>query len=297
MGAQNRSRTVGAAVLDRIGTQAAVLDALDEAVRVDEPDAVHRMRVACRRLRSALRTFRRVFAAGATDELVTELRWLGAALGRARDREVLGERLVAQARELPAACGPDRVAGELERWSAEEYRRVWPEVVAALDSPRRRALGDGLAALLADPPLRGRAGRPAGPELARIAAREQRRTAERVRAALAEGPADGPAQDRALHEARKAAKRARYAGETAVPAVGRRAERYVERMKAVQEVLGEHQDAVVAEAALREQAEGSGEAFGYGVLYAWQLAAGAAARRELPAVWAGASGRKLARFG
>ncbi|MCG6495389.1 CHAD domain-containing protein [Kitasatospora sp. A2-31] len=297
MGAQNRSCTVGAVVLDRIGTQAAVLDGLDAAVRADEPDAVHRMRVACRRLRSALRTFRRVFASGATDDLVAELRWLGAALGRARDREVLGERLVAQARELPAACGPDRVARELERWSAQEYRRLWPEVVAALDSPRRRALADGLAALLADPPLRGRAGRPARPELARIAAREQRRTAKRVRAALGEGPADGPARDRALHEARKAAKRARYAGETAVPAVGRRAERYVERMKAVQEVLGEHQDAVVAGAALREQAVGSGEAFGFGVLYAWQLAAGEAARRELPVVWARASRRRLARFG
>ncbi|MFE2725347.1 CHAD domain-containing protein [Kitasatospora sp. NPDC059327] len=284
--------TVGAVVLDRIGEQAAVLAGLDEAVRADEPDAVHRMRVACRRLRSALRTYRRLFAPGATDELVAELRWLGAALGRARDREVLGERLAARARELPEPCGPERIAQLLERWARAEYRRVRPEVVAALDSPRRRALADGLAALLAAPPLRGRAGRAAVPELARVAAREQRRTAERIRSATAAGPGRAAA----LHEARKAAKRARYAGETAGPVAGRAARRYVERMKAVQEVLGEHQDAVVAAVAVRERAAGSGEEFGYGVLYGLELAAAGAARAELPAVWARASGRELARF-
>ncbi|MQS11139.1 CHAD domain-containing protein [Streptomyces kaniharaensis] len=286
--------TVGQVLLARIEAQAKVLAGLDDAVRADEPDAVHKMRVACRRLRSALRTYRRLLRTGATDALVGELRWLAGALGRARDREVLAERLAARARELPAECGPERVAAELERWGGAEYRRVWPEVVAALDSPRRRALGDGLAAFLASPPLRGRADRSATPELARVAAREQRRTGDRVRAAL---DAEGEERDQALHEARKAAKRARYAGETAAPAVGRAAERYAERMKAVQEVLGEHQDAVVAAAALVGQAGASGEPFGYGVLYGRQLAEAEAARERLPRVWDRASRRKLARFG
>ncbi|MER5352455.1 CHAD domain-containing protein [Kitasatospora sp. NPDC002551] len=284
--------TVGEVVLGRIRAQAEVLAGLDEAVRADQPDAVHRMRVACRRLRSALRTYGRLLTPGAADTLVAELRWLAAALGRARDREVLAERLAARARELPAECGPERVAAELERWGSGEYRRVWPEVVAALDSPRRRALADGLAELLADPPLRRRAGRAAGPELARVAEREQRRTAGRVRAALA----GGAERDAALHEARKAAKRARYAGETAVPVAGRAAERYVARMRAVQEVLGEHQDAVVASAALREQAGASAEPFGFGVLYGQQLAEAERARLALPGVWARAARPKLARF-
>ncbi|MET8700528.1 CHAD domain-containing protein [Kitasatospora sp. NPDC004723] len=285
--------TVGEVVLGRIRAQAEVLAGLDEAVRADEPDAVHRMRVACRRLRSAFRTYRRLLAPGAADELVAELRWLAAALGRARDREVLGERLAARARELPAECGPERIAAELEHWGRAEYRRVRPEVVAALDSPRRRALAAGLAALLADPPLRRRADRAAGPELARVAGREQRRTAERVRSALT----DASAPDAALHEARKAAKRARYAGETAVPVAGRAAERYVERMRAVQEVLGEHQDAVVASAALRDRAGATGEPFAYGVLYGQQLAEAERARLALPEVWARAARPKLARFG
>ncbi|GHF54918.1 hypothetical protein GCM10018790_36090 [Kitasatospora xanthocidica] len=286
--------TVGQVLMARIEAQAEVLAGLDDAVRADEPDAVHRMRVACRRLRSALRTFRRLFAPGTTEHLVAELRWLAGALGGARDLEVLAARLAAQARELPAECGPERVAAALERWGEAEYHRVRPEVVAALDSPRRRALGEALTALLADPPLRHRAARPALPELSRVAAREQRRTADRVRVALAAGPED---RDHALHEARKAAKRARYTGETATPVAGGPAERYAARMKAVQEVLGEHQDAVVAAATLAAQPVAAAEPFGYGALYGRQLAAEQAARERLPSVWQQAGKRTLARFG
>ncbi|MBD0675886.1 CHAD domain-containing protein, partial [Streptomyces sp. CBMA156] len=191
-------------------------------------------------------------------------------------------------------CAPQRVAAALERWGEAEYRKVWPEVVAALDSPRRRALDAALATLLADPPLRPRAGRGALRELSRFAAREQHRTAERVRTALAAAPEE---RDRALHEARKAAKRARYAGETAALAAGARAERFARRMKDVQEVLGEHQDAVVAASTLAAQAASGGEPFGYGALYGRQLATEEAARGRLPEVWRRAGKRKLARFG
>ncbi|MGW4895103.1 CHAD domain-containing protein [Kitasatospora sp. NPDC004240] len=298
MAARTRSGgTVGEAVLARLGEQAEALAGLDEAVRADEPDAVHRMRVACRRLRSALRTYRRLLRGDAGEHLIGELRWLGQVLGRARDQEVLTERLVARARELPAECGPQRMAEALERWGREEYRRAWPEAVAVLDSPRRRLLGEELAALLAQPPLRGRAGRDAVPELARIAAKEQRRVAERVRAALAEP--GGPEADARLHDARKAAKRARYAGETAQSVAGKAARRFTERMKAVQEVLGEHQDAVVAAAALRGRlagVDGREDAFAYGALYGEQLAAAEAARQELPAVWQPAGRPKLVRW-
>lgn len=287
--------TVGAVLLARLGAQAEALAALDGPVRRDEPDAVHRMRVACRRLRSALQTHRRLLVEGAGEPLVEDLRWLGGALGRARDGEVLAERLVARARELPAECGPLPVAAALHRWGREEYRQARPEVVEALDSPRRRILAERLAVLLADPPLRGRARRDAVPELARLAAREQRRVAERVRTALAATGA--PERDAALHEARKAAKRARYAGETAQPAVGRAAERYTERMKAVQELLGEHQDAVVAAGALHARAAADpGTGFAYGVLYGQQLAAAEAARRGLPEVWARAARGRLVRW-
>jgi CHAD domain-containing protein/CYTH domain-containing protein len=70
---------------------------------------------------------------------------------------------------------------------------------------------------------------------------------------------------------RKAVRRARYASEAMAPAVGKKARRFARRMKKVQSVLGEHQDAVIARQAERElgmSAHLAGEnAFSYGLLY------------------------------
>nr|WP_282206702.1 CHAD domain-containing protein [Kitasatospora fiedleri] len=94
----------------------------------------------------------------------------------------------------------------------------------------------------------------------------------------------GPALERALHDARKAAKRARYAGESA----GRPARAFTRRMKALQDVLGRHQDAVVARDTLRALSDGG---FGYGVLYGRQSAELGFARELLPQVWEQAARR------
>jgi CHAD domain-containing protein len=81
----------------------------------------------------------------------------------------------------------------------------------------------------------------------------------------------GPPRELAYHEARKAAKRARYAGEAVSPALGRGARRFTRQMKKIQSVLGDHQDAVVARGVDRELGIGAhlaGEnAFSYGLLY------------------------------
>jgi CHAD domain-containing protein len=75
----------------------------------------------------------------------------------------------------------------------------------------------------------------------------------------------------ALHEVRKAAKRARYAAEAAAPALGSQARRFAKRVKKAQSVLGDHQDAVIARSTERElgiRAHSAGEnAFTYGLLY------------------------------
>jgi CHAD domain-containing protein len=62
----------------------------------------------------------------------------------------------------------------------------------------------------------------------------------------------GDERDTEWHEARKAAKRLRYAGEAAAPALGKPAKKLVKRVKQVQELLGDHQDAAVARPVLRE---------------------------------------------
>jgi len=123
------------------------------------------------------------------------------------------------------------------------------------------------------------------------------RLAVRVHHALELPPGDE--RDHTLHDARKAAKRARYAAEAAHPALGGPAGRFARRMKAVQSLLGEHQDAVVARDALRTlavQAHAAGEqTFTWGVLHGREEAAAAEAERRLPEVWRRASRPKVRR--
>lgn len=78
-----------------LAAQVAELVARDPEVRRDVEDSVHKMRVATRRLRSALSTFRPLLDREVTDPLRDELRWLAAVLGAARDAEVLHARLPA----------------------------------------------------------------------------------------------------------------------------------------------------------------------------------------------------------
>ncbi len=75
-----------------------------------------------------------------------------------------------------------------------------------------------------------------------------------------------------LHRARKAAKRARYAAELVAPAIGKRAQRRVDRLKGLQDVLGEHQDSVQSAVILRRVGASTGvrpehNGFTFGLLY------------------------------
>ncbi|MEU1126566.1 CHAD domain-containing protein, partial [Streptomyces sp. NPDC005899] len=150
---------------------------------------------------------------------------------------------------------------------------------------------DSLDALLADPPLREAADRAPGKVLPRAVLKDYRRLAARVAHALEQPP--GHERDVAVHEARKAAKRARYAAEAAGPALGKPARRFAKRMKAVQSLLGDHQDGVVARDTLRTlavQAHAAGEtAFTWGLLYGEEETAAARREHELPHAWARAS--------
>ena len=138
----------------------------------------------------------------------------------------------------------------------------------ALNSPRYFTMLAGLDRLLAVPPLAAAAAEPARDILPQAVARAYRRTRRAVRRARRADP--GPARDAALHEARKAAKRARYAAEAAEPALGKKARRFAKRMKAVQSALGEQHDAVTARGVAREigvRAHLAGEnAFTFGLL-------------------------------
>jgi CHAD domain-containing protein len=285
-----RRGSAGEVVMDRLDQQLAALLQADPAARADEPDAVHQLRTAARRLRNLLRGQRRLLERPRTDRVARELHWFTGALAEARDHEVLAERLSGDARGLRGAERakalrpalrklPQRI-GERER---DRHDTAFHAAVGALDSPRYFALLDALDELSADPPLRRRARQPALGQLRKAAERDRRRMERRFAAAQ---ELTGPEQEQALHGLRKAARRARHNAETALPAGGRQARRLRKRTKALQQLLGEHQDAVVARQevdSLAADARRAGEdTFGYGLLHAAQDDAARAARARVP---------------
>jgi CHAD domain-containing protein len=267
--APGTASTAGEVVLAYLDAHAARLKALAPAVRRDEPDAVHQMRVTTRRLRSALQSFPIVLREPAVRHLRDELKWLGGVLGVAREAEVLSEHL----RSALAGLPPELVMGPAEARVRVHFAPVEAgaraAVTGALDSDRYFALLAELDGLLDHPPLTPDAAKPARAVLAKAVKHTGKRARRRIRRAR-HTPA-GQNRDAALHEVRKAAKRARYAAEAAKPALGKHARRFAKRMKAVQSVLGDHHDAVSARTIAREigvQAHLAGEnAFSFGLLH------------------------------
>jgi CHAD domain-containing protein len=278
--------TAGTALLAYVRGQVADLLVQDPLVRADAHDAVHQMRVACRRLRAVLAAFRPVVDAAGVEPVRAELKWLGEVLGQARDAEVVRDRLLAAV----AAEPPELVLGPVERFVTEtfstRYRTAHDAVLEALGSERYFALLDALDALATTAPRGQRASASAKKVLRRQLARTYRRTRRLVEDARA---ASGEHREELFHEVRKSAKRARYAGDAATAVLGEQARSYAKAMKAVQEVLGEHQDGVVAGAALRElavAAHQAGEnAFTYGRLHGLEQAAGERALARFDETW------------
>lgn len=269
-----------------LAEQVGAIIAWDPKVRTDEYDAVHKMRVATRRLRSALASFRPVLDREQTDPMRDELKWIATELGGARDAEVLRERLLAEIADEPAdlVLGPiaSRVSTELQA----EHQKAHAELVVALNSARYFRLLDRLDALVLEPPFTADADRKARKVLTKCVRKAYARVATLVETG---GPVDPAHRDEWYHEIRKAAKRLRYAGESVAPAFGEPAATLAEHAEALQEVLGEHQDSVVARTALRGLAVRlhlDGEnAFTLGRLHALEQERGERAIGEFEHAW------------
>lgn len=285
--APRKPATAGDHVLAYVRAQRDALVALDPAVRQDTPDSVHRMRVATRRLRSTFRSYRALLDREVTDPIGTDLKWLAGELGRDRDQEVLAERLRSALDDLPAPLVSGPVADRLTAWSDTAHHTAHGRLTGVLDSRRYLTLLDTLDAVLADPPLREKAGAAPGKPLAKAVRKDFDRLAGLVGRALGLPP--GEDRDTALHEARKKTKRTRYAAEAAAPALGTPAKDLVKSMKSLQSLLGDHQDSVMARRTLRELsavAHAAGDsAFTYGVLYAREERRAELAENALPEAW------------
>ncbi|MCF7550256.1 CHAD domain-containing protein [Pseudonocardia sp. WMMC193] len=263
--ARGRKGSAGAALLAYLGTHADRLAAADIGARRDEEDAVHRMRVAARRIRSALKAYDSLLRGPRADALAEELRWLGRALAGARDLEVQEERIVREIDALPAELVLGSVQAQVTRHFARARAEARAATLAALDSDRYAALRGALERFLQDPPLAKDARSTKGLKAGEAKARKRfTRRLEAARRALVAGEG----ADVALHDARKAGKRARYAVEVA----GRKPT----ALKAHTRALGEHQDAVVSREVLRDlgaRAHTDGEnGFTFGILYGRALA-------------------------
>jgi len=287
----------GDVVLAYIGAQAGRLRALDPLVRGNAPDSVHQMRVAARRLRSTLQAYPSILPTSATRHLRAELKWLGEVLGEARDDEVLSAYLLTRLASLPAEQVLGPAQARVRAHFAPREASAREALLEALNSARYYTLAAELDRLLADPPVTAAAAERADKVLPRAIGRAYRRTRRRMHQAQRIAP--GAGRDAALHETRKAAKRARYAAEAAQPALGKKTRRFARRMKAVQSALGDHHDAVEARAAAREigvRAHLAGEnAFTFGLL--GERAAHDAAGYEAKALraWKHAKRRKVRR--
>ena len=251
--------TAGEVVIAYVRDQVAAISRYDPRVRHDEPDAVHQMRVATRRARSALQAFGGVIDRHTTRPLCAELKWLAAELGQARDTEVLLARLTADLAAIRPALVVGPVQARITAHFNAELVQARQTALNALDGQRYLRLLDDLHALLADPPLTPLAKRQAGKALAKPV----RQGARRLQRALDAVPG-AEDRDTAIHEARKATKRARYAAEAAVPALGGTASRQATQAKELQQLLGDHYDSVVrTDSAARPGPDGPGGGGGH----------------------------------
>jgi CHAD domain-containing protein len=232
------------------------------------------MRVATRRLRSTLKTFKASFEPAPAAALRDELKWLAACLGEVRDGQVLEGKLLAGTADFP------EVAEGIRAHLDAQVSRGRAALTEALESDRYLAMLDAMDALIDDPAPddAGALGR----------ARKALRKADKL---LDEATADGV--DAELHEARKAYKRARYAVEVFAPSAGKPGKRLVKALTELQDVLGAHQDSVVAREVLREVANDAPDGFGYGVLWARQEQVGERTRAGLPPVIAASRATKV----
>ena len=266
-----------------IESQVRQIIANDPGTRLgQDPELLHQMRVACRRMRAILRETDSILVPDWVEPLRGEIGWLGDELGAVRDLDVLRQHL---SDEIAALDPADARGGALliRALEAERGGRR-EELVAALQSERYFKLLGALEDAARKPQI-------ADPDVslesvARDAFKRLRKAVRR----LGTEPSD-----EALHEVRIKAKRARYAAELVASAGGKPVQRFIERAKEFQDVLGDYQDAVVARERIRALAarcRGAASAFVAGRLLERQVARRAEILRRFPKRW-----RKLEKRG
>ena len=235
MGAQ---ATVGAMLADVVGDLAARLESRTPAAVADEPDAVHQLRTAVRRLRNVFAAFAAYVEPAAAGGLRAGLADYGDRLGRARDLEVRA----AWCAEVAVEVGvPAAVREGLVDPIRKAHALAHADLVVWIGSAGAGALTGALRAWAAEPSLVDGSGRPAA-----VTAREV--LDAQVARVLAHGD-DYRSDEEAAHSLRKACRRLRHTADalTRPPAavLGEDVVTLGELASRVQARLGDHRDALL----------------------------------------------------
>ena len=257
----------------------------DPATRLGEAEPLHQMRVATRRLRSDLRTFKSLLDQAWTDVTRAELQWLGELLGAVRDTDVLLERFRFSAPDLAEKLEPIYIS--LAREREKEFSRL----EEALGSARYVELLERLDEVGSCPPLTAEAQRLCSETLPPLVLQAWKKARKRA------GSLGSDASDEDLHRLRIHTKLARYAAEAVADAFDdRRVVKFANRAADVQDALGELQDAVMAQATIERLVTRERRpevALAAGRLLERELAAAAKARRGWTRSWSKLDDKKL----
>lgn len=293
-----KSDGAGAVVHAYLARHTEALLAEDPRVRRDAPEAVHDMRVAARRLRSTVRTFAPLFDPDRASAVEAGLAELGNVLSGPRDAEVQLARFTDQLAGQPDTLVLGPVAARVTQRLLAERLRGHDVALDYLRSDRYLSFVAELVAFVAAGVQTPAAAGAAGKVLPRLVRKADRKVRRRVERATHTGP--GPSRDAAWHDARKSAKRLRYACEALVPVYGTDAATLGKTAKKIQNQLGAHQDCVVARTRLREfgvAANLAGESsFTYGLLTGDESARAARIVERFDADWPALARAKYRRW-
>jgi CHAD domain-containing protein len=230
------------------------IQAADPQARGGEVEGIHRLRTSTRRLRSEFRTARDLIDQDRREDLERELKWLASTLGDVRDLDILIDRLRNQIHDRikkdktdgTGLSGLEDRLGPLFENLAGRHERNASTLRSALQGDRYRRLVETIEEWIVQPPLKDDAWEPCKSLLPPLASSAWKRLKKGAKGLTRSSP------DEEFHEVRKRAKRARYAAELIAPALGGRVEkkarRFIRLTTELQDILGEHQDAVVAAA-------------------------------------------------
>lgn len=242
-------------------------------------EAVHQMRVALRRLRSALKLFKPMLKGTALDEIKDELRWVLAHLGPARDGDVFLAEII-----TPVLCDhPDAPALDSLRQQWQERRDVdFTAALSAIDEPRFTQLLLRLGRWVAE--ARWLEQPSAHHRLDKFSAKVLKKAYTRMIEAGGDNLGHLPTAE--LHQVRILGKQMRYAGEFFASLYPRaQAKPFLTLMAELQESLGTLNDLAVAEQRLA-RSHGQGDwAWAAGLVCGWHEARRPQLLRDAQATW------------